>query len=116
MELLLLAFGWLAFIIAASLAIAYGIDWIQNRRIPFVQRMNAVSMMSSIEGQLRTLSRECMAMRVQIDAYERSWVSANSFCRLEEKVDHTLMVLHASMSSFQQRLKALEHQVKEETK
>lgn len=116
MELLLLAFGWLLFLVAASLAIAYGIDWIRDRQIPFVQRMNAVSMMSSIEGQLRTLSRECMAMRVQIDAYERSWVSASSFCRLEDKVDHTLMVLHASMSSFQQRLKALENQVKEEKK
>lgn len=116
MELLLLAFGWLAFIMVASLFAAYAIDWIQDRNMPFVERMNVISRLSCIEGQVRKLTSSCSMMRAQIDSYERSWVSAGSFCRLEDKVERTLKTMQVSILNIQRRTKALESNLKEETK
>ncbi len=122
MELLLLAFGWFVFIMAAALFIAYAIDWIQDRSIPFVQRMDAVSMMSSFEKRLNRLCGDCAAMRSQLDSYERNWVSASSFCSLKNKVDDLAdgaamaKVLRGSLSGLQHRVRVLEDSFREETK
>ena len=122
MKLLLLAFGWLVFIMVAALFIAYAIDWIQDRSIPFVQRMNAVSMMSSFERRLNRLCEDCAAMRSQLDSYERNWVSVASFCSLKNKVDDLAdgvamaKVLRGSLIGLQHRVRVLEENLKEETK
>ena len=122
MKFLLLAFGWLLFLMVAALFIAYAIDWIQDRSIPFVQRMNAVSMMSSFERRLNRLCEDCAAMRSQLDSYERNWVSVASFCSLKNKVDNLAdgaamaKVLRGGLSGLQHRVRVLEDNFKEETK
>lgn len=122
MKLLLLAFGWLVFIMAAALFIAYAIDWIQDRSIPFVQRMNAMSMMSSFEKRLNWLCNDCAAMRSELDSYERNWVSASSFCSLKNKVDDLAdgvamaKAIRDNLSGLQHRVRVLEDSFKEEMK
>ena len=122
MKFLLLAFGWLVFIMAASIFIAFILDWIQDRNVPFVQKMNAVSMMSSFEGRLNKLCVECTAMRSQLDSYERNWVSVSSFCSLKNKVDDLAdgvvmaKAIRDNLSGLQHRVRVLEENLKEEAK
>ena len=86
MQYILLAFGWLGFFCIATFCAMAALDWMQDRKLPFVQKMNAVSIISSIEKRLSRLSNQCEAMRYELDSYERNWVSAESFCRLKDKV------------------------------
>ena len=122
MKFLLLAFGWLVFIMAASIFIAFVLDWIQDRNVPFVEKMNAVSMMSSFEGRLNKLCGECAAMRSQLDSYERNWVSVSSFCSLKNKVDDLAdgvamaKAIRGNLSGLQHRVRLIEDKFKEETK
>ena len=122
MTLLLLAFGWLVFLMVAALFIAYAIDWIRDRNVPFVQKMNAVSMMSSFEKRLNRLHNDCAAIRSQLDSYERNWVSVSSFCSLKNKVDNLAdgvamaKALRGNLSGLQHRVSVLEENFKEETK
>lgn len=117
MQYILLAFGWLGFFCIAAFCVMAALDWMQDRKLPFVQKMNAVSIISSIEKRLSRLSNQCEAMRYELDSYERNWVSAESFCRLKDKVmemDSGIALSRAmqdNVCSLQSRIRILEDAV-----
>ena len=117
MQYILLAFGWLGFFCIAAFCAAAALDWIQDRKMPFVQKMNVVSIMSSIEKRLSRLSDQCEAMRHELNSYERNWVSTESFCRLKDKVlemDSGVALSRAMQNHFrslQGRVRILENAV-----
>lgn len=86
MGYLLIAFGWLIFIALAGFCIAFLLDWIQDRRIPFIQRMDVVSMLSSMDSKMSKLAVQCETMRHELDSYEMNWVSVDAFSSLKKKV------------------------------